>query len=312
VAGKYRYIFGPVPSRRLGRSLGIDLTPAKTCSLNCVFCQAGRTHRHTRARSEYVPTDDVVGELRAWMESDGATDVVSLAGSGEPTLHTGFGRVLEFIAGSMRLPAVLLSNGTTFDLPEVRRDALRADIVKVSLSAWDQDSFERVNRPAEGVRLDRIVAGYRAFRNEYAGQLWIEVFLVPGMNAERGQVAAIAEICGTVGADRIHLNTAVRPPAERGVTALPEDRMEELAGLFHPRAEVASRFRPRGGPASAPAPERILAMISRRPCTAGQIALLHGMTPEAALKIMEDLAGRGLARREKTQNELYYSAQIGD
>jgi wyosine [tRNA(Phe)-imidazoG37] synthetase (radical SAM superfamily) len=312
VARQYRYIFGPVPSRRLGRSLGVDLTPVKTCSLNCVFCQAGRTHQHTRVRSEYVPTDDVVGELGAWMESDCKTDVVSLAGSGEPTLHTGFGRILEFIAAEMRLPAVLLSNGTTFDLPEVRRDAIRADIVKVSLSACDQDSFERVNRPAEGIRLDRIVEGYRAFRKEYKGQLWIEVFLVPGLNTKSEQVAGIAAVCGTIGADRIHLNTAVRPPAEQGVAALPEDRMEELAGLFHPRAEVASRFRPAGGDAPEPAPERILAMISRRPCTAGQIALLHGMKPEAALKIMENLVGRGAARREATRDEVYYSTRTGD
>jgi len=309
---EYRYIFGPVPSRRLGRSLGVDLTPAKTCSLNCVFCQAGRTHLHTRDRAEYVPTDSVLGELGAWMESDGRADVVSLAGSGEPTLHTGFGRILEFVADGMRLPAVLLSNGTIFDLPEVRRDALRADIVKVSLSAWDQSSFERVNRPAEGIRLDHIVEGYRAFRKEHKRQLWIEVFLVPGMNSGRDKVGRIAAIANTLGADRIHLNTAVRPPAEHGVAALPEDRMEDLAGLFRPRAEVASRFRPGGGAAPEPAPERILAMIGRRPCTAGQVALLHGMEHEAAVKIMEDLVGQGAARRETVRDEVYYSTRTGD
>jgi wyosine [tRNA(Phe)-imidazoG37] synthetase (radical SAM superfamily) len=305
---RFKYLFGPVPSRRLGRSLGVDLTPARTCSLNCVFCQAGKTHRHTRERAEYVPTADVLAELKFWMETDGKTDVVSLAGSGEPTLHTGFGQILQFVAGTMRLPAVLLSNGTTFDLPEVRRDAAKADIVKVSLSAWDQESLALTNRPAAGVLFDRITEGYKLFRSEYSGQLWIEVFIVPGFNSSPDRVARIAAIANGIGADRIHLNTAVRPPAEHGIAAATLEEMERLADLFRPRAEVASRFRPGAGAAPAPAPERILAMISRRPCTIGQVATLHGVPDDVASHLMESLVRSGLARREKAGSETYYSA----
>jgi wyosine [tRNA(Phe)-imidazoG37] synthetase (radical SAM superfamily) len=136
--GTYRYLFGPVPSRRFGRSLGVDLTPYKTCSLDCVFCQLGRTTKKTIHRQEWVPTDSVLAELTQWLESDGRADYITLSGSGEPTLQSGFGKVLEYIRLKTAIPAVLLTNGTMLHFPEVREAAAAANVVKVSLSAWDQ------------------------------------------------------------------------------------------------------------------------------------------------------------------------------
>ena len=143
---KYRYLFGPVPSRRFGRSLGIDLTPHKTCSLDCVFCQLGRTPKKTLERKVYVSTTDVIDEIDVWMQTDGNADYLTLSGSGEPTLHAEFGRILAHLR-NQPIPSVLLTNGTLLNLPEVRDAAALAGVVKVSLSAWDQKSFEWVNRP---------------------------------------------------------------------------------------------------------------------------------------------------------------------
>lgn len=145
---KYQYLFGPVPSRRLGRSLGVDLTPYKTCTLDCVFCQLGRTTKKTVTRQEYVPTDRVLAELEQWLKSDGKADYITLSGSGEPTLHSRFGEVLEFIRANSKIPAVLLSNGMMLYLPEVRAAAAYANVLKVSLSAWDQMSARRGERIA--------------------------------------------------------------------------------------------------------------------------------------------------------------------
>ena len=156
---EYKTIFGPVPSRRFGLSLGVDLVPFKTCSLNCVFCQLGRTTNKTVTRKEYVPLKMVLTELEAWLKTDGHADYITLSGSGEPTLHSQFGKVLEFIRANSEIPAVLLTNGTMLYLPEVKEAAIHADVVKVSLSVWNQDSFGWVNRPHPELNFKQIVKG---------------------------------------------------------------------------------------------------------------------------------------------------------
>jgi len=134
---EYKYLFGPVPSRRFGRSLGIDLTPFKTCSLDCVFCQLGKTTCKTAQRDEFVPIQDVLAELSDWLKTNGNADVVTLSGSGEPTLHSKFGEVIEFVRKRSNIPMLLLTNGTMLHLPDVREAAAAANMVKASLSAWD-------------------------------------------------------------------------------------------------------------------------------------------------------------------------------
>ena len=141
MTNRYKYLFGPVPSRRFGRSLGVDLTPYKTCSQDCVYCQLGRTTRKTVLRKEYAPLHAVLEEISDWLSADGEADYITLSRSGEPTLHVLFGDVIEFIRLNSRIPSVLLTNGSLFHLPEVRHAASCADIVKISLSAWDQPSY---------------------------------------------------------------------------------------------------------------------------------------------------------------------------
>lgn len=239
---KYKTIFGPVPSRRFGLSLGVDLVPFKTCSLNCVFCHLGQTTNKTITRKEYVPLKTVLSELEAWLKTDGRADYITLSGSGEPTLHSRFGKVLEFIKTNCGIPAVLLTNGTMLTLPEVREAASHADVVKVSLSVWNQDYFKWINRPHPELHFKQVVEGQKTFRTQYKGQLWMEVFLVDGMNSIQVDVQKIAALAKEIAPDRIQLNTAVRPPAEEFVTALSKDEMEELASLFHIKAEVISDF----------------------------------------------------------------------
>jgi wyosine [tRNA(Phe)-imidazoG37] synthetase (radical SAM superfamily) len=304
----YKYLFGPVPSRRLGRSLGVDLTPFKTCSFDCVFCQLGRTTRKTVLRKEYVPLKKVQAELARWVKGGGKTDYITLAGSGEPTLHLRFGEVLGFIRKHTPFPAVLLSNGTLFDQPAVRKSACQADIVKLSLSAWDQDSFEHINRPHPSLVFNRVVDGYRAFRDEFRGKLWIEVFLLWGMNSVPRDVEKIAKLVKTIGPDEIHLNTAVRPPAEDFAVPVPRRQMESLASLFRPRAKIIAEF-PADKSADIAANETtILAMLRRRPCTARQIADVFGMHLNEVAKYLGKLTRTGAVRAQVKNRETYYAA----
>ena len=305
----YKYLFGPVPSRRFGRSLGVDLSPYKTCSLDCVFCQLGRTTQRTVTRQEYVPTDMVLSELEDWLKADGRADYITLSGSGEPTLHSGFGEILEFIRSKSTIPAALLTNGTMLDFQEVRDAASLANVVKVSLSAWDQASYGWVNRPHPQLLFDNLVEGQKAFRSQFKGQIWMEVFLMAGINSMPADVRKIAALAKEIAPDRIQLNTAVRPPAEDFATPLSKERMEALINLFHPTAEIIAEFRPKHANHIQANQETIFSMLQRRPCTADQIAEIFGMHLNEVSKYLGNLMRTDQIRTERKNTTVYYEAK---
>jgi len=303
-----KYLFGPVPSRRFGRSLGVDLTPYKTCSLDCVFCQLGRTTKKTVLRREYVPIDEVLQELDAWLREDGHADYITLSGSGEPTLHARFGDVLTFVRNHSSIPAVLLTNGTQLHLPEVRKAASLAHVVKVSLSAWDQASYGWVNRPHPELTFDELLEGQKAFRAEFNGTLWMEVFLVAGMNALPEEVARIAALAEAVSPDRIQLNTAVRPPAESFVGPLSKEKLASLCPLFRPTAEVIAEFSSKTEAGLKAGKEAVLAMLRRRPCTSDQIARVFDMHLNEVAKYIGNLLRTGRIHEIRENGDVYYTA----
>jgi len=306
---EYRYLFGPVPSRRFGRSLGVDLNPYKTCSFDCVFCQLGRTTEKTITRREYVPTERVLSELHEWLDKDGRADYITLSGSGEPSLHSRFGEVLEFIRSQSTIPAVLLTNGTMLNLQEVRDAAACADVVKTSLSAWDQHSYIWMNRPHPQLRFDHLIEGQKAFRAQFKGELWMEVFLVEGINSFPGDIQKIATLAGEIGPDRIHLNTSVRPPAEDFAAALSKEHMEELTHLFQPRAEVIAEFKAKDSERVEANQETIFSMLQRRPCTADQIADVFDMHLNEVSKYIGILMQSDQIHVERKSPMVYYAAK---
>ena len=313
MATRYRHLFGPVASRRFGRSLGVDLVPFKTCTFDCVFCQLGPTQARGDRRGDFVPVDEVTAELDDWYRSDGRADVVTLAGSGEPTLHTRFGDVLRYARSRSSIPVLLMTNSSLLHLPEVRAEAAAASAVKASLSAWDQESFERVNRPDPGARFDRVMEGLRAFRGEFKGSLWIEVFLVRGWNDAPDHVRRIAALVRTVKPDRIHLNTVVRPPAETSAAAVPPERMAELALLFEPRAEpVENAVAPHAVAETATSPEEaIVGLVQRHPCTVPQLAASLGVAEEEASRAVNGLVAAGRLASFARADGTYYRPAAG-
>lgn len=299
----YQYVFGPVPSRRLGRSLGIDLTPHKTCSLDCVFCQLGRTRIKTLERKVYVPTIDVMREIGRWLETAGDADYLTLSGSGEPTLHAEFGRVLAFLRHAP-IPSALLTNGTLLHLPQVRASTALAKVVKISLSCWNQKSFERVNRPHRQLRFKTYFDGLKRFRKEFEGQLWLEVFVLAGINAMSGDVEKIAHLSRELKPDRIHLNTSVRPPAEDFAVAMPRDQLEELAGLFDPPAQIAAGFGTQTAKKAIADAADILSMLKRRPCTIRQLAEAFASSSYEVVKYLSDMVRSGEIAVRSADNQL--------
>lgn len=303
---KYKYLFGPVPSRRFGLSLGLDLTPFKTCSLDCVFCQLGRTTNQTVERKEYVPTDAVCAELEEWLRADGKADYITLSGSGEPTLHSRFGDVLDFIDKHSRIPSVLLTNGSMLDQPDVRESARKARVVKISLSAWDAASYRWVNRPHPALQFNRLVEGLKQFRAEFKGLLWMEVFMIGGMNSVPNDVKKIAAIAKEISPDRVHLNTAVRPPAHDFVSPLTREELDELAPLFDPPAEVIAEFKTDLKQSIRSNEENLLDMLRRRPCTSEQIAGAFGLHLNEVAKYVGKLLRTNQVRMIRQNNTVYY------
>lgn len=306
MASSYQYLFGPVPSRRLGRSLGVDLIPFKTCTMDCSYCQLGNTPCPVSERGDYVPVCDVLTELERWKEADGKADHITLAGSGEPTLHTRFGDVLSWIKDHMDCPSVLLTNGSLLYLPEVRAAAATADKVKVTLSAWDEASFQQIHRPAQGVTFERLVAGEQAFRREFRGELSLEVFIIAGVNSDRSSLRKIAALAETINPDRIDLNTAVRPPADSGIKAVSPDELTALAKLFGPAAEVVASFKTPESPGLDRSEDTLLGLIQRHPATVAQLAQDHNAPVEQLFRILEKMVAEGRLRTEERDGERYY------
>jgi wyosine [tRNA(Phe)-imidazoG37] synthetase (radical SAM superfamily) len=302
----YEYLFGPVPSRRLGRSLGVDLIPFKTCTMNCTYCQLGETTCEVNERGDYVPMQDVLAELDAWNKRDGQADHITLAGSGEPTLHRHFGDIFRWVKDNTKIPSVLLTNGTLLHSADVREDAALADKVKVTLSAWDEASFQQIHRPAQGVTFDLLVKGEQAFRSIYLGELSVEVFIIEGVNSQVANVKKIAEVVRSLNPDRIDINTAVRPPADSSVKAASNEHLHALADLFGPSASVTASFKKYGFESIEISEEALLGLIKRHPATCSQLAADFNYPADKMFKTLKGMVSAGLLREDKGCAETYF------
>jgi len=310
-----KYLFGPVNSRRLGLSLGVDLVPAKICSFDCIYCELGVTTTLTVRRGEYSPTGAIIAELEGYfadLESGRGglvtPQVITLTGSGEPTLHSGIGRVIAYLKGRTEIPVVVLSNGSLFDDPQVRLDLLGADIVVPSLDAVLPESFKRVNKPA-GACADpqKIVDGLAAFTEEFGGSVWLEILLVEGINDSEADIVALVAAAARIRPERIQLNTVVRPPALALARPLSVPRLQEIAGRFGDiPVEVVGSFVGQGNLVGERTAEEIRAMLQRRPCTLEDVSQALGLTDATVARLIGELVGAGKIGETIHDGRRYY------
>ena len=302
-----QYVYGPVPSRRLGRSLGIDLVPFKTCSYDCIYCQLGRTTNKTTELREYVPVQGVLDELASRLPFDPAPVFIGLAGSGEPTLHARIGDLIAGIKKMTSIPVAVLTNGSMLWRPEVRAGIGNADLVLPSLDAGDQHSFERVNRPHHDISFDRMTEGLTAFAAGFRGTIWLEVFVLAGLTDGADGIRRIAAIAKRIHPARVQLNTVSRPPAEGDALAASSETLEQLRRLFSGFSEViAERHQVKPSDSVGSTEDEVLALLARRPCTVEGISVGLGLRPSEAIKYLDLLCTRGAVRPERRDNVVFY------
>lgn len=300
-------VFGPVPSRRLGLSLGVDLVYPKTCPLDCIYCELGRTTQHTARRGVFRDADEVLAQVAKRLgEMESPPDFVTLAGSGEPTLHLELGRVITELKAMSPCRVAVLTNGVLLPDPQVRRDLAPADVVIPSLDAVDQEIFERINRPVPGLIIGDVIAGLKGFAREYAGSLWLEVLLAAGINDSPEHLAALAATARDIGPELVQLNTVIRPPAVAGVKALSLERLEEIAAGFGLPCTVSAPPRAMAAGDRGDLARQVCEMTRRRPCTVSDVAAMAGVEPERAERLLHELARQGKVRAENFGSEIFY------
>ena len=300
-------VFGPVPSRRLGMSLGLDLLWPKTCSLDCVYCELGPTTRLTAQRGAQRDPDRLLAELaQRLIELEAPPDHVTLAGSGEPSLHADLGLILDRIKDLTPARRAVLTNATLVGDPRVRAELVRADLLVPSLDAVSEAAFRRVNRPAQGLTAAAMVAGLIALRREFAGEIWLEILLVAGCNDDDREIERLMAAARRIAPDRVQLNTVVRPPTLGTARAVDDRRLAAIAAAFPVPAEVIAPPQVRGGADHGALASQVVEMTRRRPCTLADLAAMTGLGTEQARAMVEGLLARGRLRVEPFGEQTYY------
>ena len=300
------YVFGPVPSRRLGLSLGVDLVPHKTCTYDCLYCQVGKTTHKTIETDDFIPVQDVMGELRQRLESI-SPDVITLAGSGEPTLHSEIEQVIDFIKGITDTKIAVLTNGSLFWKEQVRKKVLGADIILPTLSTVSEGTFRIIHRPHGKLNLSMIIEGLTSLRQDYPGSLFLEVVLLAGFNDSDQEIEELKRVIGPISPDKIQLNTVVRPPADSRAIPLDRKRLEDIKSFFGVKAEIVAHtpFGEQGLEYDSPV-KTVLEMIKRRPVRDIDIAHVLNMRPEEVEGLVKGLLIKGLIRKHEHSGDVFY------
>ena len=300
------YVFGPVPSRRLGLSLGIDLIPYKTCTYDCLYCQVGKTTHKTIETDPLVPVEEVMKELRKRLKNT-TPDVITLSGSGEPTLNPQIDQVIDLIKGITDIKIAVLTNGSLFWKDEVRKKVLGAHIIMPTFSTAFEETFRMIHRPHRELSLSKIIEGLKSLRRDYPGSIFLEVVLLAGFNDSEREIEELKRVINQISPDKIQLNTVVRPPADSRAIPLDIKRLEVIKSFFGEKAEIVANtpFEKQGVEYDSPV-KTIFEMIKRRPVRDIDIAKVLNMSLGEVEGFTKGLLIKGLIHKHEYSGEIFY------
>ncbi len=306
-----KMIYGPVPSRRLGLSLGVDIIPFKTCSYDCIYCQLGRTTEQTLERRSYVTISSLINQLKEVLELNKGIDYITFSGSGEPTLNQDIGEIIRKVKELTCIPVAVLTNGSLLWEERVRKDLSYADLVVPSLDAVSEEVFHRVNRPASGLSIKKVLRGLKNFTRGFKGKAHLEVMLVKEMNDSEEEMVKINRFLKGLRVHKVELNTVVRPPGESGAKALNNEELIRIKDLFDPgvKVELISDFRKESSrPYHRDLEKAIIELLSRRPVRREEMAACLGVHLNEIMKSLHNLERRKIIHRkeEGERKEVYF------
>jgi wyosine [tRNA(Phe)-imidazoG37] synthetase (radical SAM superfamily) len=306
------FVFGPLPSRRLGQSLGVDPLPLKVCNWNCVYCQLGRTVPLCNERREYFPRENILAQVREVLagHTPGTIDWVTFVGSGETTLHSGLGWLIRQVKRLTDIPVAVITNGSLLHLAEVREELAVADVVMPSLDAGSAGLYRRITRPVPALSFESLLEGLVAFRREYRGRLWIEVMLMKGINDSQEALQDIADVLQRIQPDQVHINLPSRPPAEPTVQPPDEEALRRAMAILGSRANVVTAS---SGPFDLSGHENVAdavaAIISRHPMREEELRhTLERWSPGQVDEALQQLVSGGQAQVVERNGERVWSA----
>ncbi len=296
---KKQYIYGPVPSRRFGRSLGVDIIPFKICTYDCIYCQLGKTTYKTIKRRKFYKPPLVLDELREFLTKKVEIDYITVSGSGEPTLNINIGEIISKIKSMSDIPIIVLTNGSLLWDKEVRQELVDADIVVPSMDGVSTKIFERINRPNLGLTVSEVLKGLGEFSEKFKGKIYLEIMMVKGVNDTDSEVNEMKEFVQDLRIDKIQLNTVVRPPSEEYAFSLNNEEMEyireklfctvpvEIIGSFSPKSKVFF---------DGDIENEIINLLKRRPCTLQDMSDVLGMHHNELIKYITELLKKNIIR----------------
>lgn len=273
----FKHLFGPVPSRRLGISLGIDLVPHKVCSFNCIYCECGPTTHLTTDRKAYIDTTTIINELQDYFSVNPYPDYVTFSGSGEPTLHSGIEEIIDFIKKHHpRQKVAVLTNGSLLNNNNVRKALLKSDVILPSLDAATETAFKAINQPHPKIKLQDSIEALINLRQEYKGLIWLEIMMLPGYNMDTENLQRLKDALIKIKPDKIQLNTLDRPGNISSIRAANAEELNEVIDFLQLNdVEIIAPVKNRRKQKSyhSDIESSILNLLVRRPCTLDDIEL---------------------------------------
>lgn len=303
----YKYLFGPVPSRRLGQSLGISPIPPKTCNYSCVYCQIGRTTHFTNTREDFYPKEEILGEIKSFIKKNTNFDYITFVGEGEPTLCKSLGWLIDSTKKITNKPIAVITNGALLYDVNLRKELLEADVILPTLDAGTQELFKEINRPIKSLILDQIINGMKNFRSEFKGKIWMEVMLVKDLNDDPENISKIRDILDELNCDRVYVNVPIRPPAERWVEIPEKERIVSICkelkahNIAHYEDEVGFHIND-----DIDYKDQILKTTTRHPLREDQIISMIALPEKDIRQLLKEMHQEGILRRLEYNNQIFW------
>ncbi len=309
----YKYVFGPVDSRRLGVSLGVDLVKHKICSLDCIYCESGKTTCLTIERKEYVPVKKVMEEIDDYFMKNPSPDFITFSGSGEPSLNSRIGDVINYIKQKYEVPVCVLTNGTLFYDPKVRKALMKADIVMPSLDSAVYSSFLKINRPHKSLSIENQILGISQFKKEFKGRMDLEIFILTGINDSKEDIDAFRKAIVKINPDNVVLNTLDRPGIASGLRSASRLELESIAEkLGHKNIQIVQKSKniKKKMPYRKDREEAIFGTICRRPCTIDDLSNIFGIEKNILSDYLAQLEKEHKIEAVRMERGIFYQVTI--